>query len=384
MIQYNYPTVIFYGEDSIQSLPNVILKNGIQKVLIITDQGLVDVGIADRMVTECIKYGLQVGVFSDIHSNPVEEDVLKARQCYIEGGFEALIGLGGGSAMDVAKTIKFIAVHELPLAQYDDAKGGDALIVNKMPPLYAIPTTAGTGSEVGRSSVITIKKTGLKTIFFHPELMPDIAVLDPNLTINLPPHITAATGIDALSHCLEAYLVDSFHPMADALALQGIEMVISNLPKVMKNGNNIDARGQMLLAATIGATSFQKGLGMIHSIAHALSTIKNTHHGLANALAMTECINFTMNKAEKNNFEMLKHKLDKVNRLFSNKNSISQNIRQFIVDLNIILGLEHHNFIKEDINKLTIIAYEDVCHQTHPFSVSKSDFTYVLTNCFGN
>ncbi|MBC8312155.1 MAG: iron-containing alcohol dehydrogenase [Candidatus Marinimicrobia bacterium] len=382
MIQYNYPTTIFYGEDSIESLPNAILKDEVYKILIVTDQGIVDAGIADKMVSVCTKNGLKVGIFSDIHTNPLEEDVLKARQFFIEGGYEALIGLGGGSAMDVAKTIKFIAVHELPLSQYNDAIGGDALIVNKMPPLYAIPTTAGTGSEVGRSSVVTIKKTDRKTIFFHPNLMPDIAVLDPNLTKNLPPHITAATGIDAFSHCLEAYLVDSFHPMADALALQGIEMVLTNLPKVIENGNNMVARGQMQLAATIGATAFQKGLGMIHSIAHALSTISNTHHGLANALAMIECIDFTLKKAEKNSFETLKFKLKKINRLFSNNNSLTENIKHFIVDLNIILGLENHNFIKDDINKLAMIAHEDACHQTHPFIVSKNDFTFVITKCF--
>ncbi len=381
MNQYNFPTVIYFGENSIQSLPNTIQKEGATNILIITDQGLVNAGIAELVRNECVENNLRVEVFSDIHSNPLEEDVLKARQFFIDGKFEAIIGLGGGSAMDVAKTVKFLVVHDLPLAQYDDAKGGDALIINQMPPFYAIPTTAGTGSEVGRSSVVTLKETGRKTIFFHPDLMPNIAVLDPKLTTKLPTHISVATGIDAFSHCLEAFLVDSYHPMADAIALRGMKMVIDNLPKVFNNGNDIISRGEMLLAATMGATAFQKGLGMIHSIAHALSAVKNTHHGLANALAMPDCIEFALQRAiESGNIE-LQNKLKTVNNLFDSDQSLKNNITSFIKNLGVKLGLQNHDFCHNDIQQLSQIAIEDACHPTHPFSVSKDDFTHVLTQC---
>jgi alcohol dehydrogenase class IV len=379
MIQYNYPTVIFYGKNSIQSLPPAILKDGCKRVLIITDNGLVEAGIAEQVKLQCLQQNLHVDVFSNIHSNPLEEDVLKARQYFLMGQYDAIIGLGGGSAMDVAKTVKFLAVHEPPLAQYDDAIGGDALITNEMPPLYAIPTTAGTGSEVGRSSVVTLQDTGRKTIFFHPDLMPNIAVLDPNFTIKLPPHITVATGIDAFSHCLEAFLVDSFHPMADAIALEGLKMIVENLPKVVENGNDIDARGKMLLSATMGATAFQKGLGMIHSIAHALSAHKNTHHGLANALAMPFCLEFTYQKATVTENKSLLNKLEIINNIFDKNQSLYENVKQFIKSLNVNLGLINHNFNEEDISTLSEIAFEDACHSTHPFAVSLNDFTHVLT-----
>ena len=183
--------------------------------------------------------------------------------------------------------------------------------------MFAIPTTAGTGSEVGRSSVITIKETGKKTIFYHPNLMPDMAVLDPKLTVGLPKNITAATGMDAFTHCMEAYLVDSFHPMADAIALEGMQMIITNLPKVIDNPNDIEARGQMLMAATMGATAFQKGLGMIHSMAHPLSAQYNIHHGLANALLIKFCLEFTIEKAMETENKVLLKKIQDIGTILS-------------------------------------------------------------------
>ena len=265
MMQFNFPTVLLFGENSVNELPSEIKKKNLNSLLLVTDPGLVKIGLADAVREKLTSAGLDIKIFDGVHPNPLEEDVTLGVKAYQSGDYDGIIALGGGSALDVAKTIRFMAVHHPPLSQYDDAIGGDAKIVNSLPPMYAIPTTAGTGSEVGRSSVITIKQTGKKTIFFHPGLMPDIAVLDPILTVGLPPHITAATGMDAFTHCMEAYLVDSFHPMADAIALEGMKMIIENLPKVIQNPNDVDGRGQMLLAATMGATAFQKGLGFIDS-----------------------------------------------------------------------------------------------------------------------
>ena len=246
MIQYNFPIVLFYGADALKDLAPAIQKRGLKSLLLVTDPGLVQIGLPDSVKSTLTSSDLNIEIFDNVHPNPIEEDVTTGVEMYKSGGFDGIIALGGGSAMDVAKTIRFMAVHEPPLAQYDDALGGDQKIINPLPPLYAIPTTAGTGSEVGRSSVITLPGTGKKTIFFHPDLMPDIAVLDPTLTTGLPPHITAATGMDAFTHCLEAYLVDSFHPMADALSVVGMKMIVANLPKVLDEPGNLDARGQML------------------------------------------------------------------------------------------------------------------------------------------
>ena len=384
MIQYNFPTVLFYGEDALKDLAPAIQKRGLKSLLLVTDPGLVQIGLGDTVKSSLTSSGLNIEIFDNVHPNPIEEDVTAGVEMYKSDGFDGIITLGGGSAMDVAKTIRFMAVHEPPLAQYDDALGGDAKIVNPMPPLFAIPTTAGTGSEVGRSSVITLKETGRKTIFFHPGLMPDIAVLDPKLTVGLPPHITAATGMDAFTHCAEAYLVDSFHPMADALAVEGMKMIVANLPKVLDEPGNLDARGKMLLAASMGATAFQKGLGMIHSMAHPLSAEFNIHHGLANALLIKFGMEFTIAKTLETSNQALKEKLNLIGNIILNSTTedvalLPENLNNFIHNLGISGGLEQHGILPNHIPKLAQLAFEDSCHATHPFPVSIEDFHAVYT-----
>ena len=384
MNQYNFPTVLFYGADALKDLAPAIQKRGLKSLLLVTDPGLVQIGLADSVKSTLTSSGLNIEIFDNVHPNPIEEDVTTGVEMYKSGGFDGIIALGGGSAMDVAKTIRFMAVHEPPLAQYDDALGGDAKIVNPMPPLFAIPTTAGTGSEVGRSSVITLKETGRKTIFFHPGLMPDIAVLDPKLTIGLPPHITAATGMDAFTHCAEAYLVDSFHPMADALAVEGMKMIVANLPKVLDEPGNLDARGKMLLAASMGATAFQKGLGMIHSMAHPLSAEFNIHHGLANALLIKFGMEFTIAKTLETSNQALMEKLNLIGNIILNSTTedvalLPENLNNFIHSLGISEGLKQHGVLSEQIPKLAQLAFEDSCHATHPFPVSIEDFHAVYT-----
>ena len=384
MNQYNFPTVLFYGADALKDLAPAIQKRGLKSLLLVTDPGLVQIGLGDTVKRTLSSSGLNIEIFDNVHPNPIEEDVTGGVEMYKSGGFDGIITLGGGSAMDVAKTIRFMAVHEPPLAQYDDALGGDAKIVNPMPPLFAIPTTAGTGSEVGRSSVITLKETGRKTIFFHPGLMPDIAVLDPKLTIGLPPHITAATGMDAFTHCAEAYLVNSFHPMADALAIEGMKMIVANLPKVLDEPGNLDARGKMLLAASMGATAFQKGLGMIHSMAHPLSAEFNIHHGLANALLIKFGMEFTIAKTLETSNQALMEKLNLIGNIILNSTTedialLPENLNNFIHNLGISGGLEQHGILPNHIPKLAQLAFEDSCHATHPFPVSIEDFHAVYT-----
>ena len=384
MMQFNFPTILLFGENSVSKLPSEIKKKNLSRLLLVTDPNLMEIGLAHDVRGKLTAEKLDIDIFDGVHPNPLEEDVTLGAKAYQSGDYDGIIALGGGSAIDVAKTVRFMAVHEPPLSQYDDAISGDTKIVNALPPLFAIPTTAGTGSEVGRSSVITIKETGKKTIFFHPGLMPDIAVLDPTLTVGLPTHITAATGVDAFTHCLEAYLAGSFHPMADAIAIKGMQMIIENLPKVMKNPNDLDARGQMLLSATMGATAFQKGLGMIHSMAHPLSAKYNIHHGLANALLIKFCLEFTIGKAIKTENKPLQAKLNDIGNIISCNTlcdivNIPDITGTFINSTGIILGLGEHGIQAEHITKLGQLAFEDSCHATHSFPVTIEDFQAVYT-----
>jgi 4-hydroxybutyrate dehydrogenase len=296
---------------------------------------------------------------------------------------DSIVALGGGSPMDAAKVIKVAATHPAPLAQYDDALGGDRLIVNPMPPLYAIATTSGTGSEVGRSGVIVMRKTQKKTIFFAPALMPDIAVLVPRLTSGLPAHITVATGIDAFTHSLEAWLAPGFHPLADGLALEGMRLCIDNLETCYSDGQNLEARGRMQLAATMGATAFQKGLGMIHSLAHPLSAQHSTHHGLANALLLPASIEFIEN-SDLNDEQSAR--LETVIALFHQaglaKDSLSATCRSWFTTLGIKFGLNNHNIPEDNLQYLSEQAFEDPCHSCNIIPVTKEDLLGVYRKAY--
>jgi 4-hydroxybutyrate dehydrogenase len=377
MQQFNFPTIILHGEGSLAALASR-LRGKVRKALIVTDATLVKAGLAEVVRAALSKEGVAVAVFDGTHPNPVEEDVEKGVEAFRRDGCDALVALGGGSPMDTAKVIRFMAVHPGPLAQYDDAKGGDRLISKDMPPLFAIPTTAGTGSEVGRSGVIILRATGRKTIFFHPRLIPDIAVLEPALTAGLPAPITAATGIDAFTHCLEAYLVPSFHPMADGIALEGIRLILKHLPAAYADGKDLEARGAMQIAAAMGATAFQKGLGMIHSLAHPLSARYNTHHGLANALLLPDALAFLETQTLT---DEAWGKLEKLQGLFKEavmaKTTLSESCRAFFKSLDIPFGLRHHKVPEADLEPLSQDAVEDTCHASNIIPVARKDMLAV-------
>src|SRR5207244_369854 len=292
----SFPTRILYGRGAIKELPNELKRAGATKPLLVTDKGILQAGLLRFVAPVLEQAGIKAPLFTDFEANPTDRDALKGIEAYRAAGADSVLGVGGGASLDMAKAIALLVNHPPPLAQYDDAKGGDAKITSNIPPIVQVPTTAGTGSEVGRSTVLLID--GTKVVIFSPYLMAKAAILDPELTVGLPPFITAATGMDALTHNLEAYVAKGDHPLADAIAIDGLRRIAANLKKAVQNGKDLEAREQMLLGSTFGAIAFQKGLGACHSVAHALTPVAGTHHGLANSLVLPTVVSVNRLAAE--------------------------------------------------------------------------------------
>jgi alcohol dehydrogenase class IV len=284
---WNYPTSIKAGAGRIADLATHAKALGMAKPLLVTDAGLAALPFVSAIVADLGESGLAPAVFSEVRSNPVGANVMLGVERYRAAGHDGVIALGGGSALDVGKAVALMAGQTRPLFDFEDV-GDNWLRVDAsgVAPSIAIPTTAGTGSEVGRASVITDEAEHVKKIIFHPRMLPQVVILDPELTFGLPAKLTAATGMDALSHCLEAYCVPSFHPFAAGIALEGMRLVKENLPIACKDPRNEGARMQMLVASSMGATAFQRGLGAMHALAHPLGALYDAHHGMLNAVLM--------------------------------------------------------------------------------------------------
>jgi len=372
---YSFPTRIEYGPGAIKDLPGIIKGAGLKKGLLVTDEGLEKVGTPEIVGNYFKSEGIEIATFSGVKSNPTDDNVYDGTKIYKDSNCDFIIGLGGGSPIDAAKTIKVMATHDGTLEKYDDTKGGWELIKNNMPPFYAIPTTAGTGSEVGRSSVITVKSTNKKTIIFSPFMMPTIAVLDPEITVSLPPKLTAATGVDAFVHNLEAYLIDDFHPYADGIAREGIYRSFKHLPTAVENGNNIKARGEMLMASAMGATAFQKGLGLNHSIAHALGVFYDTHHGLANAAVLVEVLKFNLPG------RCIKAKLASLAPLLNTDNdadAVIDTIEKWLVSLGMPTDLKEIGIDENQIQAIEDYSLDDPCCPLNPRKVEKGDVVGII------
>ncbi|MBN1542603.1 iron-containing alcohol dehydrogenase [candidate division KSB1 bacterium] len=372
---WSFPTRIEYGPGALEDLVEIVRRNGGRSGLLVTDKGLERVGTPERVRSLFKKAGIALTTFDEVQSNPTDDNVYQGTEVYKKSGCDFIVALGGGSPIDAAKCIKCLVTHEGPLEKYDDMKGGDKFIVNPMPPLYAVPTTAGTGSEVGRSGVITIRSTRTKTIIFSPLLMPTIAVLDPDLTVSMPPKLTAATGVDALVHNLEAYIIDAFHPFADGIAWKGIALCIEQLPRAVKNGQDISARGNMLVASAMGATAFQKGLGINHSIAHALGVLFDTHHGLANAAVLLQVMKF--NAAD----PKVDRKLASLGILFETQNqsgAVLDKLGEWLQALDMPVDLGALNIPRERLEEIEAYALKDPCCSLNPRPVAKGDIVSLL------
>ncbi|MDX1451135.1 MAG: iron-containing alcohol dehydrogenase [Oleiphilaceae bacterium] len=284
---WNYPTQVLVGPGRHRSLPDMCLERGFRRPLLVTDPGLRALPMVSDLVAALTTAGLEVGIFSEIKGNPTGEQVEAGVQHYVLGRHDSVIALGGGSALDCAKAIALMVGQDRPLWDFEDeGDNWQRVKTEGMAPVIAIPTTAGTGSEVGRASVITHVQEQRKVIIFHPKMLPATVLLDGQLCIGLPPGITAATGMDALSHCMEAFCANYYHPMAEGIALEGMRLIRTYLPRVHKDGTDLEARQHMLVASAMGATAFQRGLGGMHAIAHSLGALYDAHHGLLNAVLM--------------------------------------------------------------------------------------------------
>lgn len=298
-VKWNYPTSITVGAGCLETLGEECKSAGITNALIVTDSGLTSLPMVDAVIRLCNQNHVSCQIFSQFATNPTGEDVSLGVKQYHLGKFDGVVALGGGSSIDVAKSIAFMSGQSESLWSFEDeGENWKKAKLSGIAPIIAIPTTAGTGSEVGRAAVITDHTQQIKKVIFHPKMLPKKVLLDPELTLGLPPHITAATGMDALSHSLEAFCSPNYHPMADGIAIQAMPLVQTNLPVAFQHGSNIEARSEMLVASSMGATAFQKGLGAMHAIAHPLGALYNKHHGLLNAIVMPYVLKANRNALE--------------------------------------------------------------------------------------
>ncbi len=371
---WSYPTRIVFGPGS-AAQSGAEAKNFVSgRVLLVTDRGVIEAGIAKIIQASLEEHALESRVFSELSSNPTEAEVEAGLVAYHAAGAEGIVAVGGGAAMDVAKLIAVRAKVDRPFEELDDALGGDRFIPKLLPPVIAIPTTAGTGSEVGRAAVLTVSSTGSKTVIFAPSMLPRVAILDPELSVSLPAGPTAATGFDALTHCLEAYLAKGDHPMADGIALAGLEIIARDLPRVVANGRDVEARGGMLKAAMMGAAAFQKGLGACHSLSHPLSAELGVHHGLANALCLPAVVDF--------NERVVPERVKRVSAIFggsTDEGGLGQALRKLRSALGMVSGLSNVGVTRDHLSRLSTLAMKDGCHQGNPRACTEADFLALYT-----
>ncbi len=366
IVTWSFPTTVVFGNGSIETLPDHVKRIGAKRALVVCDPGVVKAGIAEKVRKLLEDAGVPAAVFDRVDPNPIEPNVVDGVAAFRSHNADVVVSVGGGSPLDVGKLIALKVTHDRPLADYDDATGGDQFITSNLPPIINVPTTAGTGSEVGRSGVVTLKATGRKTVIFSPFLLAKAAILDPELTVSMPPRVTAATGFDALTHCIEAYLSNGDHPMADGIALAGIELSAKHLPRAVEAGADLVARGAMMKAAMMGAVAFQKGLGVCHSLAHPLSSEKNLHHGLANALCLPAVCDF--------NNQAVPDRIERVRRMVDlNATSLSNALRALREKVGLPSGLSAEGVTKADIPKLADKAMEDACHRSNPRTCTRED-----------
>ena len=367
---WNYPTVVWVGENRIKDLSQACENLNIHKPLLVTDKDLINLPVIKNIIAEMKKKMKEIKIFSNFSGNPIGENVDEGVIEFKKNKCDGVIAIGGGSGLDVGKAIAFMSGQSRPIWDFEDI--GDywkRAEEKNIAPIIAAPTTAGTGSETGRASAIINKEIGVKKIIFHPKILPSIVILDPVLTIDLSPRLTAATGMDALAHNLEAFCAPGFHPMADGIAIEGMRLIKKSLFTAVKNGKDLEARGNLLAAASMGSTAFQKGLGAIHSLSHPVNSQFNVHHGLSNAIFMPYVLTFNKSLIEDRIVSICDYlNLDKSFDSFLN----------WILDLRRDLNIPHKlsEVVEEnkiDIDKLSQMALEDPSTASNPKKMTIDD-----------
>jgi alcohol dehydrogenase class IV len=367
--QFNFPTTIRFGAGAVKELPAYLKQNNLKAPLIATDPVIAQLPFFKTIITDLKNNGIDAVVFSDIHKNPVKSDVYKGTDAWDNTKRDSIVGIGGGAALDVARSIVLRINHREDLFKYDDLIGGDVYVTNDVPHFITVPTTSGTGSEVGRSAVISDDITHQKKILFSPKLLAKIVFADPLLTMDLPPAVTAATGMDALTHNMEAFLAKNYHPICDGIALEGITLVNESLANAV-NKPDLESRSKMLLASMMGAIAFQKGLGVVHSLAHPLSALLDTHHGLANAVNIPYGMKF--------NIAGFEDKFRRIARTLELKEENGDAVVKYLFELNSKINIPHRlrdiQVKEEHLETLADLAFADFAHPNNPKPVSRKDF----------
>ncbi len=368
---WNYPTTMWVGENRINDIAIACKNLNINKPLLVTDKGLAQSDIVKSTLSTLKKGKIAATLYSNVVGNPTGKNVHEGVESYKQYDCDGVIAFGGGSGLDVGKAVAFMSGQSLPIWDFEDV-GDNWTKANsdKIAPIIAVPTTAGTGSETGRASVILNEETGIKNIIFHPKFLPSIVILDPILTVGLPSKMTAATGMDALAHNLEAYCAPGYHPMADGIALEGMRLIDKWLLKAVNNGSNIEARMNMLTAASMGSTAFQKGLGAIHSLSHPINALNNIHHGLSNAIFMPYVLTF--------NKDVIEKKVIKICDYLELKERSFDGFINWILDLRKKLDIPHklsEVILEKDlqIDRLSKMALQDPSTGGNPKKLTEND-----------
>ncbi|MGY9007503.1 MAG: iron-containing alcohol dehydrogenase [Candidatus Pelagibacterales bacterium] len=375
---WNYPTPIWFGLNRTAEIKLALKELSISRPLIVTDPQFSENENFKKMIEHLSKESIQFSIFTDIKGNPTGKNVSDGVLKFNADANDGVIAIGGGSALDAGKAIAFMSKQKENLWFFEDV--GDnwtKAIIKDMPKVIAIPTTAGTGSETGRASLIVDEDTYTKKIIFHPSILPDLVILDPELTISLPAHLTAATGMDALAHCLEAYCSEVYHPMAHGIAIEGVRIIKNNLVDAFKDPKNLFARSQMLVSSPMGSTAFQKGLGAIHSLSHPINAIHDLHHGLTNAIFMPYVIKF--------NQSVIEEKMERLSKYIELKNQSFDGFLEWILDLRKQLLIPHtlkELNVKFDFDKLSKMALVDPSTPTNPIVLSQEDMKVLYLNSY--
>ena len=368
---WNYPTTVWVGKNRIDDLPNACESLKIVNPLFVTDKDLIELPFIKNIISNLKKKFSQFNIFSNFTGNPIGENIEEGVEIFKKNNSDGVIAIGGGSALDVGKAVAFMSGQNRPIWDFEDIgdywkrANGDNIA-----PIIAIPTTAGTGSETGRASAIINKKTGVKKIIFHPKFLPSIVILDPILTLDLSPRLTAATGMDALAHNLEAFCAPGFHPMADGIALEGINLIKTSLMTAFNDGKNIEARQNLLAASSMGSTAFQKGLGAIHSLSHPINAKFNMHHGLSNAIFMPYVLTF--------NKKFITNRISIISKFIGLENTFDSFLN-WIIKLRKELKIPHKlseliQIDPDQLEELSQMALEDPSTTTNPTKLTKEDF----------